>query len=363
MIVSIHIMRLFGALLALFLLVLPLNLKAADAGLPRADGLPALVQTGIAFIELLGLDENGGTFDAVVDLRLRWTDSRLAKEGQLPNAPADTYREEAANAQLEKMWVPNVVLANQVGEAGKVIYGLRISNDGRVELLRRITAKFSTEIEVSRFPFDRQKLSVAAAVQGNTITEVALRFDQSDIDFSRPNAAATIPGWTTGLVDIVNKPVSGWYNTIESRIVGSLDIQRQPGLVVASIFIPLIASLLIPLLALWLNKMEDGIFQVDTFELVNIVIGGLFTVIALNFTIFSSYAVLSGGDNTVNRFLALSYITLAVALLVNILFGRFNILAVFFGRYVQEQAYVLLMWVVPIAVAVLVTAILLAAYV
>ena len=350
--------------LALWLSLLALSpATAQELGLPRADGLPVNVQTGVGFIELLGLDENGGKFEATIDLRLRWKDSRLIKADAKPNTPSEVFREDAAEKKLETIWVPKVVIANQNGDGGKVSYGLRIAGDGNVELLKRITGAFSTDIDVTRFPFDRQKLAIAVAVKGNTMSEVALRFDQNDIDFSRANEGASLTGWTTGLVDVENKPQSGWYNTVEARVIASLDIARQPGLVVASIFIPLIASLLIPLLALWLNRMEDGVFQIDTFELVNIVIGGLFTVIALNFTIFASYAVLSVGDNTVNRFLALSYLTLAVALLINIVFGRFNVLAVFFGRYVQEQAYLLLMWAVPVAVFVLVTAILLVAYV
>ena len=39
-------------------------------------------------------------------------------------------------------------------------------------------------------------------------------------------------------------------------------------------------AFLIPLLGIWLNRVEDGVFQIETFEFVNLIVGGLFAVIA-----------------------------------------------------------------------------------
>lgn len=100
----------------------------------------------------------------------------------------------------------------------------------------------------------------------------------------------------------------------------------------------LLAWLLIPLLAIWLNRVEDGAFQIETFELVNIIIGGLFAVIALNFTVNSVYEVLESGDNPINRLFALNYVTLAVSLAVNLLLFRFRVVERAFGIYVQGSS-------------------------
>ncbi|KQT95144.1 hypothetical protein [Rhizobium sp. Leaf453] len=335
----------------------------AAPDLPRDSGLPLIVQAGASFLKLEGFDENAGTFRATVDIRLRWTDKRLAKTGAAASSPPETLRDSAAEERMKAIWVPPVVLANQSGEAALSDYGLRIYPSGRVELLHRVTADFSVDVDVARFPFDRQRLTINMAVAGLTVAEVALRFDQSDIDYSRPSANAELPGWSIGLVDLRSIPQPGWYNSTHAQVIASLDVTRQPGVVVASIFIPLFASLLIPLLAIWLNHMEDGVFQVDTHEMVNIIIGGLFAVIALNFTVYSTYVVLSSGDNTVNRLFALNYLTLAPALFINILFARFNLVSRMFGPYVQEQAYMVLMWAVPSLILILATSFMLVAYV
>ncbi len=334
------------------------TMARAEPSLPRDAGLPVVVELGVAYVDLDGFDENAGVFRATVDIRLRWTDSRLADTGAAPR----TFTGQDAESQIAAIWVPPILVANQKGPAIRTSQALRIQPSGLVELTRRITADFGAEVDPGRFPFDRQKLPIEAKIDGLPLSQVTLRFSQSELDFSRPARDAGIPGWTIGLIDLRASPVTGWYNVPEARIVAALDVSRKPGLLVASIFIPLLASLLIPLLAMWLNRIEDGIFQVDTFELVNIIIGGLFAVIALNFTIYSTYAVLADGDNTVNRLFALNYMALAIALLVNIAFSRFNVVARLWGPWVQEQTYQALMWLIPLGVTVLAAAFLVMAY-
>jgi len=348
-------------LLAVLTLLAPVAAHAVS--LPRGNGLPVIVQTGVAYVDLKGFDENAGTFRATIDLMLRWNDPRLIVGDAAAGAPPQTFTDAAAKTKLATIWVAPVVIANQHGKADASAYGLRLYPNGNVELIHRITADFDVAVDVGRFPFDHQQLAIEVAADGLPNSEMMLRFDQASLDYSRPSVDAGLAGWAVGLVDLASAPVKGWYNVTRSRIVASLDIARRPGLLVASIFIPLLASLLIPLLALWLNHMQDGIFQVDAFELVNIIIGGLFAVIALNFTVYSTYGVLAAGDNTVNQLFALNYLTLAVALAVNILFSRFNVLARLAGPYVQEQAYQMLMWFIPATVTMLAAAFIVSAYV
>jgi len=331
--------------------------------LPRDAGLPLTVQAAVALAALHDFDENAGSFEATIDLRLRWRDLRLMRTDGNMSAPPNTFRDASAQERMAQIWTPHVVLANQLGDATEGGLGLRIFSDGTVEVLRRLRANFSVNVDVDRFPFDRQKLTIEVVVNDRSTNEVILRTSQSDLDFSKVARGVSLSEWRPGVVDLISVPLAGWYNSSNARIVASVDLTREPGLPVASIFIPLIACLLIPLLALWLNRMEEGVFQIDTFELVNIAIGGFFAVIALNFTVLSNYPALANGDNAVMRLLALNYATLAGALVINILFKRFGVIAKLFGLYVQEQTYNLMLWMLPVSLTALVTAILWVAYV
>jgi hypothetical protein len=341
-----------AAILLAMLLIGFARLAAAETptGLPMDKGLPVLVKVAIGFVDISAFDENTGYFKATIDVRQRWEDLRLRGPADELRDPPKIYRGPDAQNELGLIWIPEVEIANQVGEPSRSELGLRVFPDGRVELMRRVTGEFATAYDVGRFPFGAEKLQVKLAVRNRTADQAALEFEQDDLDFSRPAAGVSLDGWDLRFVDLDVQPLAGWYGGSHSSLTASLEIIRKPGPIIASIFIPLLASLLIPLLAIWLNRVEDGVFQIETFELVNIIIGGLFAVIALNFTVNSVYEVLQSGDNPVNRLFALNYVTLAISLAVNILLFRFRVVERAFGRYVQEQFYLFLVWAIPLLV-------------
>ena len=101
------------------------------------------------------------------------------------------------------------------------------------------------------------------------------------------------------------------------------------------------------MLALWLNAtVEGGEFRTEAFELTNVLIGGLFALIALNFTVNAAYPILVN-DNPVSRLFGLNYLLLGLSLGINILIFRFRLPARWFGAYVQEELYQWLVWAVP----------------
>lgn len=334
-----------------------------QTSLPLDKGMPVKVKVAVAFPELLSFNENAGTFKATVDVRLRWEDPRLRLPPVEANAPPKVHRGAEADAQLATIWTPAVELANQRGKSSYMAQGVRIFPDGRVELTKRTTAEFAMDFNVERFPFDRQKLQLDVAMRSQTADAVSLEFDQNDLDFSRAAASAKLDGWAIGFVSLRSEPVAGWYGASHARVSAFLEVARQPGAIMASIFLPLFASLLIPVLAIWLNRVDDGRFQIETFELTNVIIGGLFAVIALNFTVNSVYQVLGSGDNPVSRLFALNYVTLAISLLVNVLLFRFQVAERLLGRYVQEQFYLVLVWAIPLLALTMAAAIVLVALV
>jgi hypothetical protein len=321
---------------------------SAETSLPLEKGLPVVVKAAVSYVEIFSFDENAATFRATVDLRLRWEDLRLRRPAEEAKDPPRVFRGADADAEVRKIWVTDIAIGNQVGSDAAPELGLRIFPDGRVELMRRITGDFSTAYDVSRFPFGKQQLQVRLVVRDLTANQLNLAFDQDDLDFSRPAANAALDGWDLRFVNLKVEPLTGWYGGAHATLTAALEITRQPGPTIAAIFVPLLASLLIPLLTIWLNRAEeDGTFNVEAYELVNIIIGGLFAVIALNFTVNSVFEVLESGDNPVNRLFTLNYITLAACLAVNVLLGRFGVVAGLFGNYVQEQLYHFLMWAIP----------------
>jgi hypothetical protein len=338
--------RLCGALV-LLLLAGP---AAAETALPAENGLPIRVKAAVTFAEVQSFSENNATFKATVDVRLRWQVQSLRRPAEEATDPPRVFRGAAAQAQLATLWVPNVELTNQRGNPSYTTFGLRIYPDGQVELTRRTTAEFATPYEVERFPFDRQTLQIELAIRDQTSDVVALGFDQRDLDASRAAAETHLEGWDLLHVTLRSEPLPGWYGATHSHVVASLEIVRHPGPTATAIAIPLFATLLIPFLTIWLNRVKDGQLQLEAHSLINLLIGGLFAVIAFNLSVNTRYPALSVGDSLVSRLIALSYVTLGIAFLINLMLIRFRVVERLLGRFTQEQCYLVLRWAFPVLV-------------
>jgi hypothetical protein len=328
--------------------------------LPLGGGLPVTVRTGLRFEQIAAIDENDGSCTATVDLRLRWIDARLAYPKEDGSA-FQSFKDAAAETRLAAMWAPKVELANTIGSPTFRTTSLRIYPEGRVELMQRTSTKFTTSFDPQRFPFDQQKLAVEIAVRGDDQERVALDYHQDDLVFSEAASDQKLDRWELGLTNIRREPLPGLYGSLHSRLWVELQIRRRFTMAMAPIFIPLFASLLIPLMAIYMNRVENGEFQIEAFELSNIVIGGLFAVIALNFTVNSAYPMLGDVDNTVTRLFGLNYLVLGVAAALIITLFRFNLVQRACGKYVQEQLYLSIVWAGPLLVLATAVALLLVA--
>lgn len=225
---------------------------------------------------------------------------------------------------------------------------LRVCDDGQLELLTRSTGRFRTLVDPQEFPFDAQSLTLDLIERAHTSDEVRLHFGRGDEQFSRAAPAMELTGWRLGDVDLDAELVPGWNGERYSKVRASLRVQRVGIAGLTTIFIPLFASLLIPLLALWMNRPTAEGYEVPAFELANMGVGGLFSVIALSFAVSSEYSAVSVGDNTVTRLFALNYTTLALSLVTVVSLFRFNLVLRFFGPHVNREVFSFLLWALPL---------------
>jgi hypothetical protein len=316
--------------------------------IPTGGGLPVMVGIAVSVIEVQSFDDVKGEFEAATDLRLRWSDPRLRYHATGVTGKYVEYRGKAAEERLEKLWVPNVDIANRLETSGYVGHRLRVFADGQVETIVRATGRYKVDLDVKNFPFDTQALKQTLVVRDQTTDEVVLHFDKDDEEFSRAMNTVQLDSWKIDDVDLEADLAGGWNGDRYSRVTASLVVKRFPSTGLTTIFIPLLASLLIPLLAIWMNRATPEGFEVEAFELANMGIGGLFSVIALSYAVSSAYGSIAGSDNTVTRLFALNYATLAVALVIVVVFFQRNVMLRHFGPYVHEQVFKFVLWALPV---------------
>lgn len=314
---------------------------------------PLTVRAALAYGDVRSFDDQDGKFNATVALRLIWSSPDLRYTASAKGEKYKEFSSWEADSKIATIWVPRIRFTNLEGELKHVDRNLRIFPDGTVELITRATGTFRTPVNISRFPYDRQGLDVEMAVHGDKADAITLKSLDADTAFSQTPPAQDLDGWKFGAVKMTADRLSDFDGNAYSRITASLDVERLAIESIVSLCLPLLASLVIPFLAIWLNSPAEDGFAVDAFELANVVIGGLFAVIALGITISSSSPSLVVEDNVVSRLLSLNYASLGFGILIVLALYQYNVIGRLFGYRAQARVHSVLSWLYPLSVSVI----------
>lgn len=341
------------ALLLCFLLCLG---AAADdvRDFPAAVDQPLRVGTGLFVVEVEAIDDDSDRFRALLDWRVAWTDPR-----QIYTADAGERRElsdEAAVHKLQTVWTPHVVLANLAAEAEVTDEDLYHYPNGHFEWIRRLRATFKTDLDHTSFPLDKQRLLMQIGSPLYSVNQVVLQNDD-DVEFSG-HGELVLRGWEFGRMRFCPATVTRWNGSIHSQLDGTLPAKRHVTPYVTSVFLPIVAVMLVPLLSLWLNRWRGHTFAVEPFELMNVTTGGLFATIALTLAIYSVYPFLSSGANVVGRLFTLNYLLLGLSMLTILMLFKTQLNdRPWFSPYVALEAYRFISWAAPVLTVILTLAI------
>ena len=286
---------------------------AAPAGAQTLKTLPpgerpVKVSIGSYLIDFQEIDENTLSHTMTGYLTLQWRDSRLAK--------GVTKDFEPEKATLDQIWSPNIEITNEHEPRSTSNAELKITDDGRVTYEERFKAKLSTDFDLRRFPFDRQRLFLGIE---------SFRYDEHDVVFlpqkgkDLRSSFAFLPDWrivnvTQGSDDDPSNPD----NKVYSRYTFEVDVQRQVGYYVWNVFLPVA---FITLLA-WL------VFFVTPHDIqtrIGVSMTALLTAIALSLVISSNRP-------------RVSYLTLMDAIFLNCYFLIFMSAAAVVAAHVMIKS-------------------------
>ena len=220
--------------------------------------------------------------------------------------------------KLDEIWRPKAEIENLVGEPTLVIKDVRIYPNGMVNYLKRVKGKFSTDFDLSTFPYDKQKLAISIISQAEPSNRVIFDFTENDLRYSNSSVVPDLTGWDFNRVTLTRDTIEGLRGTKFPRLTAALNVTRQPFGPSATILMPLLSCLLIPFLVLWLNTLnheEKEGFGMSNTEIAAFPMGGLFAVVALNFTVNTSYVALGQVDNPVMELFGLNYLLVAFSIL------------------------------------------------
>ncbi len=136
------------------LAMLMASCASAQVFAPPADGVTT-VSVDFYLLNLDSVDERNETFEADLYLEFEWDDPRLAHDGGEELLFADG----AVDEKLTTMWCPQIEYVNS-SEPTITNQSLEIFPSGHVKHSVGLTATFRTALDLRRFPFDYQRLTV-----------------------------------------------------------------------------------------------------------------------------------------------------------------------------------------------------------
>ncbi|PIG90986.1 hypothetical protein [Gloeocapsopsis sp. IPPAS B-1203] len=214
---------------------------------PDTDN-PTEVAVGVYLIDFDTFDEIDESFKLNGYLFLTWQDQRLAFNPSQTAVNSKTYN-------IGEIWTPNIKFLNieSVRETAYIL--LKVEPDGTVHYKERFTGQFNSEMNLQRFPFDRQKLRVIVEALDN-IENIVLLADNSKTGAAKD---AFLTGWR--IRDFQAFPrvrVSEVEEESFSEYVSEINILRYHNPYIWNVFLPLLFIIIVSWTVFWSRSFESN---------------------------------------------------------------------------------------------------------
>ncbi len=143
---------------------------------PKGAG-PVVVRVRFEFHDINEINDGAETFEFAGVLTLKWHDPRQAFDPAVVGVDEKIFQGGYQFNELSTGWYPQVVLVNESGLYQKNGVVLRVQPDGTSTLIETLNATAEAEFNMSRFPFDGQRLEAVFEVLGFDRDEVLLQVE------------------------------------------------------------------------------------------------------------------------------------------------------------------------------------------
>jgi len=156
---------------------------------------PIVVHATFDLRDINAIDEQAETVEFTGTLTLLWRDARQAFDPAETEFAEKLYHGDFQFNEGSPGWYPQVYLANESGSLESHGVLLRIRPDGTNILVMPVSATAEIDLNMRRFPFDRQDLELSFALLGFHAGEVVLEAAPARVP------VATISQWHLREVD------------------------------------------------------------------------------------------------------------------------------------------------------------------
>jgi hypothetical protein len=305
---------------------------------PPKHGGPVVVRASFHLRDLNDIDDEAETFEFEGVLTLRWQDERQAFDPAELGVDEKVYQGDYQLNEVFSGWFPQLILVNASGldEDDGVV--LRVRQDGSLTLIQTINAAAEADLDLRRYPLDRQRLDVIFEVLGFDETEVLL---QPDSESSVPHETVRIPQWTLENVSTAARSHPASYagaNGLSSVLVVSMEVKRGSSFMLRLVFFPLVLIVMLSWSVFWMERSSLA-------DRINLSFIGILTAVAYQIMVSEimpqiSYMTLMTG------FLNASFILMCLTVVINLVVAELDKRGKFeLGDRVDKRCR----WIFPLA--------------
>lgn len=279
-------------------------------GLPES-ARPVEVQASFHLLDLQRIDDEAETFEFSGVLTLVWKDERQAFDPAVEKVREKLYNGAYQFNELSPAWYPQVILANasQIPETQGIL--LRIKPDGTCTLNQDLHAIAREELNLRRYPFDRQRLEAVFQVIGFNHDEVALVGNAEPV--TAETSRISVPQWNLesarGSFSNISAPYLGVGAQVSALVV-SFEVGRQSFFVVRLVIIPLLMIVGLSWCVFWMDRASLA-------DRMSVSFVGLLTAVAYQ-AMLSDFMPHISYVTFVNAFISISFILMSATAAINL---------------------------------------------
>lgn len=274
---------------------------------------PVVVTASFELRDINYVDDEAETFEFTGVLKLSWHDPRQAFNPVAEGFPEKMYQGDFQFNEVFTGWFPQAVLLNESGMYDKHGVVLRVLPDGTLTLRENVNATAKTDLNLRRYPFDKQRLEAVFEVLGFDSKEVVLR-THTDAKDTLLNLAETfrMPQWhLTGVSTVIaERRIGVGQETASSIFVVRMDLQRRSFFILRLVVLPVMVMVMLSWSVFWMEKSSLG-------DRASISFIGILTVVAYQMVLGEilpriSYITLMNG------FLNISFFIMCASVIINL---------------------------------------------
>jgi len=230
-----------------------------------ADGGPLPVGVGINFVKFKGFDEEAGTMNIALNLRLCWDDARLAFSAMRFFNRSWSHEGDKIPIRSSLIWTPDVTVLNEVGGMHKLMTShtspLVLSDDGfrnktGVNILwsRPLDVESNCDVDMRQYPFDEQRCYIVVGSWASSHRQMVLVPQPFFAEYSVHTSEFRVLNITVKKEDVYTRNTAQMFN----EVVYSIVLRRYPHYYVINFILPMVAITLMTVATMWMSPGNVG---------------------------------------------------------------------------------------------------------